>query len=166
MRAATATQVRSKMSIEQGSLAAKEIVVATAASKGLTRDSRITGAKWAVRYDVKGFNNPTSLLKVTGPFHLVESDTKAHQIYRKGKRVKGRGSSRINKAQALAEVFGGRGAYSGGSLKLTDGSYRKVVKHPGTKGKHIWEDSKKIIRRAVPTVMAQRIIGGWREVFR
>lgn len=166
VKAATVTQTRSKMSVQQGALTAKTIVVAEASSKGLTPGSRIAGAKWGVSYALKGFNNPTALLKVTGAFHLVESDTRPHQIYRKGRRVKGRGSSRINKAQGLAEVFGGKGAYTGGSLKLADGSFRKVVHHPGTKGKNIWGAAKPKIQRAIPEVMSRHIIGGWREAFR
>lgn len=166
VKAATATQQRAKMSVEQGALTAKTIVVAEASAKGLTPGSRIAGAKWGVSYNVKGFDNPTALLKVTGAFHLVEGDTKAHRIYRKGQRKRGRGSSRINKQQILSEVFGGTGAYTGGSLKLANGSFRKVVNHPGTKGKGIWAGAKPKIRAAVPRVMAQRIIGGWREVFR
>jgi hypothetical protein len=166
VKAAHATETRAKMSIEQGAFTAKTIVLAEAGSKGLTPGSRIAGAKWGVSYNIKGTGNPTALLKVTGAFHLVEGDTKAHMIYRKGKRAKGRGSGRINKQQALSEVFGGTGAYTGGSLKLADGSFRKVVHHPGTKGKGIWKAAKPKIERAVPTVMAQRIIGGWREAFR
>jgi hypothetical protein len=167
VQAATITETRAKASIQQGALTAKTVVLAEAGSKGLSPGSRIAGGKWGVRYDVKGTgSNPTALLKVTGAFHLVESDTKAHPIYRKGQRAKGRGSTRANRQQALAEAFGGTGAYTGGSLRLADGSFRKVVHHPGTKGKGIWKAAKPKIERAVPTVMAQRIIGGWREAFR
>lgn len=165
-RAATATQTRRKITVSEAALTAKEIVVATAASRGVTQQSRIAGARWAVRYDVKGFNDPAALLKVVGPFHLVESDTRAHKIYRRVARVKGRGSSRLNRQAKFDQVFGGKGAYKGGSLKLADGTYRKVVNHPGTSGKNIWSDSKKVIGRAVPRVMAQRITAGWREAFR
>lgn len=166
VKAATITQQRSKMSVEQGALTAKTIVLAEAASKGVTPQSRIAGAKWGVRYDVRGFNHPTALLRVQGPFHLVEGDTAPHRINRRTARAKGRGGRRANRQRALNEAFGGTGAFTGGSLKLADGSYRKVVRHPGTKGKGIWKSSKVKIRAAVPRVMAQRIIGGWREAFR
>lgn len=164
-KAATVTQRRQKLTVEQGALVAKEIVIAEAASNGVSPTSKIAGAKWGVRFDVKGFNNPSALLKVVGPFHLVEGDTRAHRIYRKVARKKGRGSARINKQQALNEVFGGVGAYRGGALKLPEG-FRRVVNHPGTKGKGIWKSSQPKIRKAVPRVMSQRIISGWREAFR
>ena len=165
-KAATITQRRDKLTVEQGALVAKEIVIAQAASKGVAPDSKIAGAKWGIRYDTKGFNNPTALLKVMGPFHLVEGDTRPHKIYRKVARARGRGSSRINKQQALNEVFGGVGAYRGGAMPLPDGEYRRVVNHPGTKGKGIWKGSQPLIRAAVPRAMSKTIIGGWREAFR
>lgn len=162
---ATVTQARSKEAVSQGALTGKEIIVAQAAVRGVSLTSRIAGGKWNVRYDVRGFNNPTAFLRITGPFHLVENDTRAHPIYRRAARARGRGSKRINTERRLAQAFGGTGAYSGGAMKI-NGDFRRVVQHPGTKGKHIFRDSKKKIGKAVPVVMSQRIVGGWRSVIR
>lgn len=160
---ALVTKERQKQVVDQGALTGKEIIISQAAARGVSLNSRIAGGKWGVRYDTKGFNNPTSLLRITGPFHLVENDTRPHAIYRRAARVRGRGSRRANRANQLAQAFGGVGAYSGGSLKFNGSVYRKVVDHPGTKGKHIFRDAKKKIGKAVPVVMSQRIVGGWRS---
>ena len=166
VKMATITQTRQKQTVEQGALTAKTIIIAEAAAKGVSPQSRIAGAKWGVRYDIKGFNNPTALVKVLGQFHLVDRDTARHKIYRKAARVRGKGSSRINKAQKLAEVFGGTGAYKAGALKLGDGSFRRVVDHPGTRGKGIFDASKAQAAIAVPRVMGRSVISGWGQALR
>ena len=163
---ATITQRRQAQTVSQGALTAKEILIAEAASKGVTPTSKIAGAKWGVRYDVKGFNNPTALVRVLGPFHLVDRDTRSHRIYRKTTRAKGRGSSRANRQARLNEAFGGTGAYTGGALKLGDGSFRRVVDHPGTKGKGIFDAAKAKAEIAVPRVMGRSVVSGWGEALR
>lgn len=163
---ATVTKARQKAVVTQGALTAKEIIIAEAAARGVSPGSKIAGGKWGVRYDVKGFNNPAALVRITGPFHLVEGDTKPHRIFRKVRRVKGKGSTRINKQNALNLVFEGVGAYKGGAMKLPDGGYRRVVNHPGTKGKGIFKAAKIKAGTAVPIVMSQRIVGGWRDALR
>lgn len=168
---ATVTKERQKQVVDQGALTGKEIIIAQAASRGVSLNSRIAGGKWGVRYDTKGFNNPTSLLRITGPFHLVESDTKPHIIHRKIGRgtARGRGSRRLNRQSTYEALFGAGGVtdgFGGPALKFNGSVYRKVVRHPGTKGKHIFRDSKKKIGKAVPIVMSQRIVGGWRSALR
>lgn len=161
---ATATQQASREVVDNAALAGKEIILATAKSRGVSKDSMIAGGKWGVKYNTKGKYNPTSLLQVYGSFHLVENDTKPHMIYRRGQRARGRGSRRINRQAIFNEVFGGVGAYTGGALQFNGSVYRKVVNHPGTKGKHIFRDSKKKIHRAVPVIMKQRLIPTWKSV--
>lgn len=126
------------------------------------------GAKLSVSYSTRE-SGPiaTALVKANGPWQLVNNDTKAHKIYRKAARVKGKGSARINQQQKLNEVFGGKGAYKGGALKLPDGNYRHVVDHPGTKGKKMWqkgvakgtEDAIKTMRKSV----SDALIAGMRS---
>lgn len=38
------------------------------------------GTRVGVRYDIKGFKNPTSLIRAFGPVHFVERGTKPHRI--------------------------------------------------------------------------------------
>lgn len=166
VKMATITQSRQKAVVGQAALTVKEIILAEAAVKGVSPSSKIAGGSWGVRYDIRGFNNPTALVRINGPFHLVDRATKPHRINRKVKTARGRGARRINRQQALNEAFGGTGAYKGGALKLPDGGYRNVVQHPGTAGKGIFAASKAKSRVAVPIVMSQRLVGGWREALR
>lgn len=71
------------------------------------------GAKVGVSYTVTG---TTARVRATGPFPLIESDTKAHRIPReRGKRARKRYA-----------VIPGVGV-------------RAFADHPGTKGKHPWK---------------------------
>lgn len=72
------------------------------------------GARVGARYDMRG---DEAVVKAVGPLHLVERDTKAHEIQPK---KKGRG----------------RNAKRGGGIKLADGNVRGLVRHPGTTGRH------------------------------
>jgi hypothetical protein len=159
---ATVTESRKKQIVGQGALVTKEIILAEAASKGVMPGSKIAGGGWRVTYNLKA---KTALVAIRGAFHLVESDTSPHRINRKVARAKGKGSGRINRERALNEVFGGKGAYSGGSLKF-GGLFRKVVNHPGTKGKGIFKAAKAKAGKAVPIVMTQRLVGGWRDALK
>ena len=91
------------------------------------------GAKVGVRFDVKGTNNPTSLVRATGPLHLVERSTKAHTIGPRARRARS-----------------GRSA-----IRLPDGGFRRAVRHPGTRGR---EPFAKGIRKASPE--AERALRG------
>lgn len=82
------------------------------------------GAKIGVRYDIKGTQNPTALVRATGPFQLIERDTKAHKIEPKKRR-------------------------SGKRAIVTPQGPRAWAFHPGTKGKHPWE---KGVQLAIPKV--------------
>lgn len=140
---ATVTQRMQKDVIDAGALTAKEIILAEAAVRGVTPASRIAGGRWGVRYDIKGFNNPSALVRVYGPFHLVDSPTRPHEIRprRRGRRVGKR---------ALA----------------FNGVVRASAQHPGTRGKESFPAAKVKARVAVPIVMSRRLTGGWRKALR
>lgn len=71
------------------------------------------GAKLNVRYDIKGAKNPTALVRATGPWPLIERDTKPHDIPKaRGKRGQVR------------------------PLLIGDQWVEGPVHHPGTKGQH------------------------------
>lgn len=73
------------------------------------------GARIGARYDLTGENS--GIVKAIGPLHLLERDTKPHDITPKKRRAKG-----------------GKAA-----VRLADGSFRASVQHPGTKGQHPFE---------------------------
>lgn len=143
VKMATITQRRQKDIVTEGALATKQIIIAAAAAKGITPQSKIAKKRWSVGFDVKGFDNPSALVKIRGPFHLVDRDTKAHQIRRKTRR--------------------GR---TGKALRLADGQFRTVVDHPGTKGKGIFAASKATAGVTVPRVMSRSVVSGWGQALR
>lgn len=106
------------------------------------------GAKLGVRYTVKGDKgDPTALLRMTGPAHLIERDTSPHTTVPKGVgRVQGRRTKLARRAakQSLYDA-----------LFQAEGNTVKLRQHPGTKGKHPFE---KGVERAAPA--AQKILAG------
>jgi hypothetical protein len=76
-----------------------------------------SGARVGVRYDELK-NGRTVLVRMTGPAHLIERDTKAHVI-----RPKRRRKPKPGKRTAIK----------------IGGSYWRTVQHPGTRGQHPWE---------------------------
>jgi hypothetical protein len=136
---ATTIPRATRAGVTQASQAAKETIIAVAASRGVSRSSRIAGGKWSVGYNVKGTTNPTSLIRIRGPFHLVESNTRAHEI--KARRAPGSRSRRRGK-RALA----------------FDGVVRTRVQHPGTRGKHIFRDAKQRIMKQTPPAVFKHIL--------
>lgn len=62
-----------------------------------------------------------ALLTAKGPMQLIERDTKAHTI------------------QPVSRGRGAKRKQRNGVLLLPDGQFRGAVKHPGTKGKHVFE---------------------------
>jgi hypothetical protein len=141
---ATITQRRQVQIVNEGALLTKTIILSEAAQAGVTPASKIAGGKWGVRYNVKGFNNPAALVRIFGPFHLVDRPTKSHEI---GPRKKGRRRS-------------GKKAVS------FNGIARATVQHPGTKGKGTFPDAKKKASVAVPRIMAKSVVSGWRDALR
>lgn len=87
------------------------------------------GAKIGVRYNVGNFGGVAqSRVFATGPFHLIERNTRAHRIPKdRGKR--------------------GRRRYA----VIPSVGVRAWAMHPGTKGKHPWE---KGVNAAEPRVRA------------
>ena len=102
------------------------------------------GAKVGVRYDIKGSRNPTALMRATGPLHLVENSTGAHTIPRAASRRRG-------KRKRLA---------------FPDGSVRRSVQHPGTKGQAPFAKGKKAATPVMTTIIKRRMTRTLVEVFR
>lgn len=132
---ATGIPKATKTGVAASSLAGKNTIIRVAASRGVYTSSRIAGGKWSVRYDLKGTRRVTSLLRIRGPFQLVEGPTAAHTIPRARTRSKKR-------KQALA----------------FNGVVRKTVQHPGTSGKYIFRDSKKIIEKQTLPIIRTQIV--------
>lgn len=91
------------------------------------------GAKVGARYDIKGTVNPTAIVQATGPLHLLERDTRAHDIPRTQSSRRTRTSSgRLSNRR----VGTGRNL-SGRKLLVINGHVRTgPVRVRGSKGKH------------------------------
>jgi hypothetical protein len=132
--------------VSDGALTAKKLMLAAAATRGVTPGGKIAGKKWGVSYNVVGTETPSALVRFTGPFHLVNNPTKAHQIV-----PGGRGGRRRSRKRALNIPGIGPRAYA---------------THPGTPGKFIFQAAKPIAHRTVPQVMAASMKGAWRRALR
>jgi hypothetical protein len=157
--------------VNDGALTTKKIMLAAATAKGVQPGGTIAGRKWNVSYATKGGELPTALVRFTGPFHLVNNDTKAHYVVARG--LGGNRESRGTAAfQASASRFSGdsaAGAFGGqrrgrGRRALNiNGNIRAYAFHPGTSGKGIFQAAKPIAARTVPGVMAASMKGAWRR---
>jgi hypothetical protein len=119
--------------VETAALAVKRSVtaqmVAAGVKGGRLRGVGKRGARIGVRYDIK---DKKALVRATGPFHLIERDTKAHRV------PKQRGV----RARKRVVVIPGVGVRAYANVK-------------GTKGKHPWE---KGVDAAIPVQhMAQGV---------
>lgn len=107
-----------------------KIVISSGAPSRLRGVGR-AGAKLGVRYTIRGSEmNPSAQLRATGPWQLIEKDTKPHRIGPK----KRRGGSRSGR---------------GGGVAVPGVGVFRSVHHPGTKGKHPWA---KGVEKAEPVV--------------
>lgn len=144
-KTADALNQSKRVGVSAVALLTKESVLGAARSSGVgpaLRGVGAKGAKWNVRYDVKGGVNATALVKAVGPAHLVNNPTKPHEIRlrkRRGKRA----------------------------LTVGDGFAAVVNRHPGTKGKGFWQKgvavarprAKDVYQRALRRALASNFTG-------
>jgi hypothetical protein len=159
---ATVVPKATREGVRSGALATKQIIVTTAASRGVSPASKIAGSKWSVGFDIKGKYKPTALVRIRGPFQLVERDTKLHVIAAR------RLASRTAARRRLGEIALAGGGVSFGQFRNTktgtgkkalviNGSPRAYAVHKGTKGKFIFRDSVTRAERVVPPIIRKRI---------
>lgn len=129
--------------IEAASLIIKNAVMDNLPASKMMKGVGRSGAKIGVRYDIKEFaGHDTSLVRAFGPVHLLEYDTKPHQMPKKLGSGSARKPSKNGKAKVKYVVIPGFGAAGG------NGVFPRVS-HPGTKGQHPWE---KGLEKALPKV--------------
>jgi hypothetical protein len=123
-----------------------------------------SGAKVAVRYDIKGSRNPTAVVYMTGPAQLVERDTRAHTILGRsvGRGAKGRGARQANK-QALYDALFGSSA--GGRMRVAGDWRTGPFRHPGTTGKHPFERGVTAVRQRVTDIYRRGVHAAGRRIF-
>lgn len=89
------------------------------------------GARVGARYDIQGRQNPTALVRATGPLRLLDNPTRPHRI---GAKVK-KGRSQSSRAAFYNAIFGGGSGYGSAKPLRTPYGPRYSVQHPGTRGK-------------------------------
>jgi hypothetical protein len=128
-RAGRSIQGAQRAGVAEAALVGKGIFLA---NMGATRMSNVgRGARLGARFDIKGVQAPTAILYYTGPAHLLNNPTKAHEIAPRSSQRTAGGRRRRGTAKALTA---GSGVYA-------------KVQHPGTAGKKFFE-------RSVPQVAA------------
>lgn len=129
-----------KKAVERAAFAMKTSVQRQRGFTSRLRGVGRSGARVGVRYDVRGVKNPTAIVRATGPFHLIESDTKAHEIAPRSRR---RGGGK----RAVFTPYGPKAR----------------VQHPGTKGRHPFargvEASLPAVRKIMGSAMTSSIRG-------
>lgn len=97
----------------------EQIRAASGGDMRLSGVGRRGGTRVGARYDVKGTDNPTALIRATGPLHLVENPTSPHVIPKQG-------------------ATRGRGRNKRARVVVVNGRVFARVNHPGTRGKQPW----------------------------
>jgi len=141
IRAGEAVPAAARAGVSQAAFLVKKSVQAELQAAGVNggrlRGVGKKGAKVGVSYTVAGTEHPTALIRATGPMHLIESDTKAHEI-------------KAKKAHAIN--IGGVGP-------------RASAHHPGTRGKHPWAKGVDHAIPLVPEVMFKEQAKSLRRFF-
>lgn len=139
-RAAGAIEQGSRAGVRAAAITVTEAVRRELASAGVgDRLSGVgrRGARISVGYDIKNALTPTALVRMRGPAHLVERDTRPHEI--KPKRAK--------------------------AVRLADGRVRSVIRHPGTRGKHPFEHGVRKSQHEAVAAFGAAVKSSFQKVF-
>lgn len=124
------------------------------------------GAKLGVRYNFGNFDgNPKSLVFATGPFQLIERNTKPHAIPAfVGQKSKQTGKQRGKKGRMYGPAFGGV-RQGGAPIHIPGVGWRTIAFHPGTKGKFPWAKGVKDAEAQVAALLEKRSALAIRRIF-
>lgn len=129
--------VSNKPAIERAAFATKTVFTQSLKQSGVKGTTPIS-RKVKARYDIKGTQNATAIVRYTGPAHLLNNPTRAHSIVSK----KNRGS-RASRSRRESGV-GAKGAV------LVNGQPRSFARHPGTRGLGFFQRAKPIAAKIAP----------------
>lgn len=120
-----------KAGVNAAALTVKKSVLGIAPAR--LRNVGKKGAKLGVRYDIKSFpSNAVARVYATGPWSIIERNTKAHRIPRQRRKPR--------------------------PIKIPGIGWRMYAMHPGTKGKHPWrkgvEAAQPLVKREFHTGVA------------
>ena len=129
--------VSNKPAIERAAFASKQVFEASLRQSGVQGSTPIS-RKVRARYDVKGTQNATAIVRYTGPAHLLNNPTRPHSIVSR----KNRGSRASRSARQSG--VGTRGAI------IVNGQPRAIARHPGTRGLGFFQRAKPIAAKVAP----------------
>lgn len=109
----------------------------------VTGDGRLSGAgnaRLGVSFNVRGGATPSAFVSATGPWQLIERDTKpAGSVTGKLGRITGRGARRARRQRDLNVAFGAVGALAGVKAMRTPYGPKSRINDKGTRGQHPFE---------------------------
>ncbi len=118
----------------------KQVIVAS--SPGRLRNVGKKGARLGVKVTVRGgAGNAVGVVRATGPWQIIEFDTKAHRLPRERRRK------------------------ASGPVSLGPDRVYSNVNHPGTKGKHLFGKAAIAARPLLPKVYQRELILAMAKIF-
>lgn len=151
---------------------AKAALVATSAARasiaaGSGGDSVLSnvgrgGAKVGARFDVKGTQNPSALIRATGPLHLLDNPTSPHVIVPRSLR---KGRSRSSRGDFYNALFGGGSGFGSAKPLRTPYGPRMRVQHPGTRGKRTFWRAIDNVRPLIPITFRTEMVRQMRRYY-
>jgi len=121
--------------------------IGVAGTAGLNPGRKVARQKWGVKYNVGKKGN--LYIRYTGKLHLVNGDTKPHQIIpRDLKKAQGQALVGALTGVKVSRRLGGRGKRA---LKIGD-NLRTKAEHPGTTGKNFWPNAHRAAVEIAPRI--------------
>lgn len=149
--------------VKDGSQIVKSSV--TRLAPGRLRNASKRGSKLGVRYNLGTYGGEAkSLVFVTGPFHLIERDTKPHRIPALvGQKTRQNRAVRSSRGRLYGPAFGGEKAST--RPIVFAGKVRAFAFHPGTRGKRPWQRGVAAALPKVRNVISTRSATTLRRIF-
>lgn len=170
---ATSIPKANREAAENAALFAKEEFIKGGQAAGLKKGGSLPSsskARWGARYDIKGFQNPSALVRYVGPVHWAFGGTSPHIIVARHLTTRTGARSKQDRIGAMA-AFGGSNRGVFGQLKTHTrkgrarrgkraltipgaGTPKAYAFHPGHRGRNAWPIVQNRVRRGAPDVFA------------
>jgi hypothetical protein len=126
-----------KAAIERTAFVTKTVFQTALRNEGVTGTTPVS-RRVKARYDVKGTQNASAIVRYTGPAHILNNPTRSHGIVSRKS-----GGSRRSRSRRESGV-GTRGAI------LVNGQPKAYARHPGTRGLGFFQRAKATSVKVVP----------------
>ena len=126
-----------KAAIERTAMVTKTVFLTALRNEGVTGTTPVS-RRVKARYDVKGTQNASAIVRYTGPAHILNNPTRSHGIVSRKS-----GGSRRSRSGRESGV-GTRGAI------LVNGQPKAYARHPGTRGLGFFQRAKPVAAKIAP----------------